>query len=143
MFYGHSPLPYQKKPNSMNHKIRLIFNGFSNSKIRALSIPHLWRAMIAIWFSLSVHSFVTAQTRLEYFGALVVYMSTVSNFKITFGCFEFVSRKIRVYTFIIIYVGSNIYIKNVTIQAWLFCLNMCLVYRGDQEFTIIGNHWIG
>ena len=49
------------------------------------------------------HSIVMGQTRLECFGAFIVYMSTVSNVKITFSCVEFVSRKSRVYTCINIY----------------------------------------
>ena len=35
-------------------KILVLFNDFSYSKIRALSVPHLWRAMTAIRFSLSL-----------------------------------------------------------------------------------------
>jgi hypothetical protein len=57
-------------------KTRVIFNGFSNSKILALSISHLRRAITAIRFSLSVHSMATAQTRLECFDAFIAYMST-------------------------------------------------------------------
>ena len=37
-------------------KTRVIFNGFSNSKILALSISHLRRAITAIRFSLSTPS---------------------------------------------------------------------------------------
>jgi hypothetical protein len=44
-------------------KTNIIFNGFSNSKIWALFIPHLCRAMTAIRFSLSVDSIITAQTK--------------------------------------------------------------------------------
>ena len=79
-------------------KTRVIFNGFSNSKIWALSILHLWRAMAAIWFYLSVHSIVMAQTRLEFFGAFIVYMSTVHNTYIIFGWIQFVSCKSCIYT---------------------------------------------
>jgi len=46
---------------------------------------------------------VMAQTRLECFGSFIVYMSTVSNVNITFGCTEFVSRKFCIYTCINIY----------------------------------------
>ena len=79
---------------------------FSNSKIRALSIPYLWRAMTTLWFSLPVHSIVTAQTRLECFATS---MSRVSNVKITFGCVQFVSHKSCFYTCINIY-GRTRYI---------------------------------
>ena len=65
--------------------------------------------MTAIRFSLSVHSIETAQTRLEFVGAFIVYMSTVSNVKITFGWVQFVSRKSRVYTYVNVY-GRTIHI---------------------------------
>ena len=56
------------------------------------------RSPAEMWFSLSIHSIVTAQTRLEWFG-----VSTVSNVNITFGSIQFVSRKSHVYTCINIY----------------------------------------
>ena len=82
----------------VNQNIFSLFNGFSNSKIRAVSISHLWRAMAAIRFSFSVHSILIAQSRLECIGVFIVYMSTVSNIKITSSCVQIVNRKSSVYT---------------------------------------------
>ena len=62
-------------------------------------------------FFLSVHFIVTAQTTLECFGAFIVYMPTVNNVKITFGCVQFVDHKSCIYTCINIY-GRTRYIKN-------------------------------
>ena len=56
---------------------------------------------------LFVLSIVTVHTRLECFGAFIVYMSTVSNVDITFGCVQFVSRKSCVYICINIYAGTR------------------------------------
>jgi len=48
-------------------------------------------------------------SNLKSFDAFIVYMSTVNNVSITFGCFQFVSHKSRVYTCINIY-AENRYI---------------------------------
>ena len=87
-------------------KTQVIFNGFSNSKTWALSIPLLWRVMIAIWFSLPAHSIITDQSRQDYFDMFIVYMLIISNVNIIFGCVQFVSCKRHVYTCINIY-GST------------------------------------
>ena len=63
--------------------------------------------MTAIWFSLSVHSIVTAQNRLECFGAFIVYLSTISNVSITFSCIQFVSLKSCIYTCINIFAETR------------------------------------
>ena len=105
------PAPSFTVTYSSHIQKRIIFNGFSNSKIRALSIPHLWRAVTAIQFSLSVHSIVTAETGLDCFGAFLVYISTVSDINITFGWVQFFSHKSHVYTCINIY-GSTRYITS-------------------------------
>ena len=72
--------------------------------------------MTATLFSLSVHSIIMAETRLEFVGGFIVYMSSVSNVKITFGCVQFVSLKSRVYTFINIHGRTryNDYLKLVS-----------------------------
>ena len=92
-------------------KKHILFNGFSNSNIGALSIPHLGRAMTAIQFSLFVHSIVTAQTRLECFGAFIMYMSTDSNVNMTFDCIQFVSHKAS-FTFVSIFM-AGLYIYHI------------------------------
>jgi hypothetical protein len=51
------------------------------------------------------HSIVTAQTILECFGVFIVFMSTVSNVNITFGCIQFVSHKSHIYTLSIFMAG--------------------------------------
>ena len=58
---------------------------------------------------LFLHSIITAQTRLEYVGTFIVYMSTTSNVSITFGYVQFFSHKSSVYTCISIYgrLGAN------------------------------------
>ena len=76
--------------------------------------------MAAIRFSLSVHFIVTAQTRLECFGAFIVYMSTVSKVSITFDRVQFVSRQSRVYTCISIYAGIGY--KTLVNPGWLSIL---------------------
>ena len=105
--------PSVSKNNLRVWYTKTIFNGFSNSKIQALSIPQLWRAMTVIWFSLSVHSIVMAQTRLEYFGAFIVYMSTFRNVNITFGCIQFVNNKSHLYICINIYGRTRCNVENI------------------------------
>ena len=56
--------------------------------------------MTAIEFSMSAHSIIMAQTRLEFFGAIIVYTSTVSNVNINFGCIQFVTCKIYKYIYV-------------------------------------------
>ena len=69
-----------------------------------------------------VHSIVTAQTRLEYFGAFIVYISTVSNARITCDCVQFVSHKNSVYTCINIFniYGRNMYMKQIKLALEIF-----------------------
>ena len=64
--------------------------------------------MTAIRFSLFVHSIVTAQTRPEYFGAFILYMSTVSNVKITFAAFSLSAVKAAFILISIFMSGLNI-----------------------------------
>jgi len=52
---------------------------------------------------LFVHSIVTAQTRLEFVSMFIMFKSTVSNVKMTFGCVQIVSRKCLIFTCINIY----------------------------------------
>jgi hypothetical protein len=76
--------------------------------------------MTAIWFSLSVPSIITAQTRLECFGTFIVYMSTVSNVKITFGCVQFTTVK-AAFTLVSIFM-TGLYIYTYIYIDCLFCL---------------------
>jgi hypothetical protein len=72
--------------------------------------------------SLSVGSTLTVQTRQAFFSAFIVYsnMSAVSNANITFGCVQFVSSKIRIYTLLIFMAG-------LVILFWLWYTRYILI----------------
>ena len=77
--------------------ISLSFNGFYSA---------LMESNEATLLSLYVHSILTAQTRLECFSSFIIYMSTISNVKIT-DYIQFVSCKSHIYTCINIYARTK------------------------------------
>ena len=84
--------------------------------------------MTAIWFSLSVHFIVMAQTGLECFGMFIEYMSTVSNVRITFGCVQFVSHESHLYTCTNIYARTK-YMLDIHISEVLCYTPIFIIYR--------------
>jgi hypothetical protein len=81
------PISKKQQYNTQRHAYYLMV-----LKVRALSILHLWKSNTVLFVC-----------PLHLNGSFIVYMSTVSNVKITFGCVQFLSRKSRIYTCINIY----------------------------------------